>query len=131
MKKLRSDPKIDHKEADISKYLHLYLLTQSRNSVSFLLLIEFDERINLYSCRQITMIQGHLYSTTFHGNQFYFLVKKFVRFFTLFFLTETKNGKKKLQSDTKIVHKEASISKYLHLYLLTQRKNSISNFLFI
>ena len=71
------------------------------------------------------MIQDHLYSTTFHGNQFYFLVKKFVRFFTQFFIADKMKGKRKLQSDTKIIHKDYT-SKYLHLYLLTQRENSVS-----
>ena len=77
------------------------------------------------------MIQDHLFSTSFHGNQFYFLFKKFVSFFTLFFLSEKMKGMKKLQSYTKIVHKEADISKYLHLYLLTRRKNSVSYLLFL
>ena len=77
------------------------------------------------------MIQDHLFSTSFHGNQFYFLVKKFVRFFTLFFLSEKMKGMKKLLPDTKIVHKEVDISKYLHQYLLTQSKNSVSYLILI
>ena len=131
MKKLQSNTKIVHKEADISKYLHLYLLTRRKNSVSYLLLIDSDARINLKCCRKITKIQDHLFSTPFHGNQFYFHVKKFIRFFNVFFLIETKNVNKKHQLDTKIGNKEAKISKYLHLYLLTLSKNSVSSLLFI
>ena len=77
------------------------------------------------------MIQDHLFSTSFHRNLFYLFVKKFIRFFTLFFLSEKMKGMKKLQPDTKIVHKEVDISKYLHLYLLTRRKNSVSYLLLI
>ena len=77
------------------------------------------------------MIQDHLFSTSYHGNQFYFLVTKFVSFFTLFFLSEKMKGMKKFQSDTKIVHKVANISKYLHLYILTLSKNSVSYLLFL
>ena len=75
------------------------------------------------------MIQEHLFSTPFHGIQLYFHVQKFVRFFTVFFLTKTKNVNKKHQLDTKIGNKEAKISKYLHLYLLTLSKNSVSSLL--
>ena len=130
-KKHPSDTKIIHKEANTSKYLHLYLFTQSKNSVSYLLLIDSDARINLKSCRTITMIQDHSFCTPFHGNQIYFLLKKFVILFTLFFLSEKMKGMKKFQSDTKIVHKVANISKYLHLYLYGQNKNSAFSLLFI
>ena len=73
----------------------------------------------------MTMIQNRLFSTPFRGNQFYFLVKKFVRFFTQFFLADKMKGKRKLQSDTKIVLEEANTSKYLHLYLHTKSKNIV------
>ena len=75
------------------------------------------------------MIQEHLFSTHFHGIQLYLHVQKFVSFFTVFFLTETKNVKKKLQSDTKIGNKEATISKYLHQNLITLSKNIVSSLL--
>ena len=70
-----------------------------------------------------------LFSTPLHGNQFYFHVKKFVRFFTLFFQTVKKDGKKKLQWNTNIVDKEATKSKHLHLYIPTISKNNVSSLL--
>ena len=73
----------------------------------------------------MTMIQNYLFNNPFRGNQFHFLVKKFVRFFTQFFVADKTKGKRKLQSDTKIMHKDYT-SKYLHLYLLTQRENHVS-----
>ena len=45
--KLQSYNKIVDKDANISKYLHLYLLTLSKNSVSSMLKNEFDARVNI------------------------------------------------------------------------------------
>ena len=79
----------------------------------------------MYRVVDNTIIQNRLFSSPLRGNRFYFLVNKFVRFFTLFFLTDKMKAKKKLHSDTKIMHKDYT-SKYLHLYLLTQRENHVS-----